>query len=218
MGEPQVPALGPLLRHERTRRSVTVRALAAEVGVSPSLISQIETGKSQPSVSTLYAITSALGVPIEELFPPPGPTGNGHVPPPVRRDRPASRHGTDRDRRLGPHVAPDERERLTLASGVTWQRLGQVPGHHVDFLLVTYDPGGASSGDGNLMRHSGTEYGYVVSGELVLSLGFDEHRLRPGDAVSFESSTPHAYRNDGEVPAVGVWFVVEPPEPDQRDD
>jgi quercetin dioxygenase-like cupin family protein len=57
------------------------------------------------------------------------------------------------------------------------------------------------------MRHTGTEYGYLTSGELVLTLGFDEYTLRPGDAVSFESTTPHRYRNDGEVPAVGVWFV-----------
>jgi quercetin dioxygenase-like cupin family protein len=80
----------------------------------------------------------------------------------------------------------------------------------VDFLLVTYAPGGASSRSGELMRHAGTEYGYLVSGELELTLGFDQHQLGPGDAVCFDSSTPHGYRNDGPEPAVGVWFVVEP--------
>jgi quercetin dioxygenase-like cupin family protein len=59
------------------------------------------------------------------------------------------------------------------------------------------------------MRHSGTEYGHVLSGELVLTLGFEKHRLTPGDSVSFESTTPHRYHNDGSVPAVGVWFVLE---------
>jgi quercetin dioxygenase-like cupin family protein len=120
------------------------------------------------------------------------------------------RSGTDRAKSVGPHVAADEREVLTLDTGVTWERLGQVPHHHVDFLLVTYPPGSASSADGALMRHPGTEYGYLISGELALTLGFDRHPIRPGDAVCFESSTPHGYRNDGEVPAVGVWFVVEP--------
>ena len=57
------------------------------------------------------------------------------------------------------------------------------------------------------MRHAGTEYGCLTSGELVLTLGFDEFTLRPGDAVCFESATPHRYRNDGDEPAVGVWFV-----------
>jgi quercetin dioxygenase-like cupin family protein len=59
------------------------------------------------------------------------------------------------------------------------------------------------------MRHSGSEFGFLLSGELRLTLGFDEMRLVPGDAISFESDTPHAYRNDGTEPAIGVWFVIE---------
>ena len=54
------------------------------------------------------------------------------------------------------------------------------------------------------MRHSGTEYGYLISGELELNLGFDKYVLAAGDSVCFESTKPHGYRNDGEVPAVGV--------------
>jgi quercetin dioxygenase-like cupin family protein len=59
------------------------------------------------------------------------------------------------------------------------------------------------------MRHQGTEYGYLLSGELVLTLGFEDMALRPGDAIAFESTTPHRYRNDSTEPAVGVWYVVE---------
>jgi quercetin dioxygenase-like cupin family protein len=59
------------------------------------------------------------------------------------------------------------------------------------------------------MRHSGSEFGVLLTGELTLTLGFEEHRLLAGDAISFGSDTPHAYRNDGTEPAVGVWFVIE---------
>jgi quercetin dioxygenase-like cupin family protein len=111
--------------------------------------------------------------------------------------------------RLGPLVRPDERRVLTLDSGVTWEMLGELPGRTVDFLRVTYPPGGTSSSNGGLMRHPGCEYGMVLQGELILTLGFDEIHLRPGDAISFESTTPHRYRNDGTEPAVGVWFVLE---------
>jgi transcriptional regulator with XRE-family HTH domain len=249
-----VPPIGARIREQRTRRGVTLRALARDIGVSASLISQIETDKSQPSVSTLYAITTALGISVEDLFDTREAAGrpvrSAESPEPAARDlgdadleRAASGlaraaglggnsqaglpgHtrapnggapspgavrviGPDRRRRVGPVVEPDEREVLTLDSGVTWERLGQVPDAHVDFLLITYPPGSASSGSGLLMRHNGTEYGYVVSGELVLTLGFDDYRLRAGDAVSFDSTTPHRYRNDGEEPAVGVWFVQE---------
>ena len=98
---------------------------------------------------------------------------------------------------------------LTLDSGVTWERLGQVPGQHVEFLKITYRPGATSSSGGELMRHSGTEYGYLISGTLVLSLGFDEYPMTAGDSVCFDSTTPHGYRNVGSQPAVGIWFVLE---------
>jgi transcriptional regulator with XRE-family HTH domain len=209
MGDPKVPPIGPRIRAERARREVTIRALARVVGVSPSLISQIETGKSQPSVSTLYGITSTLGLSLEDLFDasdeeesaasPAAPTAAvlGYL-------------STDRAKGVGPHVSPNDRELLTLESGVTWERLGQVPHHHVDFLLVTYKPGSTSSSEGRLMRHSGTEYAYLISGELELSLGFDKYLMAPGDSVCFESTRPHAYSNHGEIPAVGVWVVIEP--------
>ena len=70
MAEPGIASIGARIRAERLRRGATVRGLARDVGVSASLISQIETGKSLPSVSTLYAITTALGVPVEDLFDP----------------------------------------------------------------------------------------------------------------------------------------------------
>jgi quercetin dioxygenase-like cupin family protein/DNA-binding XRE family transcriptional regulator len=167
--------------------------------VSPSLISQIEMDKSQPSVSTLFAITTALDITIESLF----------DDQPEQADAQPERAARQRHGGRNPVVHPTERESLTLDSGVVWERLGQVPNTHVDFLLITYLPGSTSSSSGQLMRHSGTEYGHLLKGSLVLTLGFDEYRLSAGDSVSFDSTTPHRYRNDGRKPAVGVWFVLE---------
>jgi transcriptional regulator with XRE-family HTH domain len=221
-----VPWLGRRIREERARQGMSLRGLAREVGVSASMISQIETAKAQPSVSTLYAITSTLGISIEDLFNPPegAPTVPEGAPPApaaaaavVRRQEvPAGQPttvlealGSMRGARLGPLVRPDERRVLTLDSGVTWEMLGELPRRTVDFLRITYPPGGTSSSNGGLMRHPGCEYGMVLQGELILTLGFDEIHLRAGDAISFESTTPHRYRNDGTEPAVGIWFVME---------
>lgn len=209
MAEPGIAAIGARIRSERVRRGASVRGLARDVGVSASLISQIETGKSLPSVSTLYAITTALGVPVEDLFDPADDARDSvHAPAGGFADA-AGLPAPDRERPTGPHLRPGGREILTLDSGVTWERLGQLSGHHVDFLKITYGPGSTSASRGELMRHSGTEYGYLISGELVLTLGFEERRLGPGDSVCFDSTTPHGYRNDGDVPAVGIWFVQE---------
>ena len=211
-----VPRVGERLREARQHRGVSVRSLARELGVSASLISQIETGKSQPSVSTLYAMTTALGISVEDVFAS-VPAGDsfevggagageavGGLPGTV-----LAALGAARGQRVGPVVRPGDRQVLQLDSGVTWERLGQLPHPHVDFLLITYEPGGSSSSESGLMRHSGSEYGYLLSGELVLTLGAEELRLGPGDAISFESTTPHRYLNDGLEPAVGVWFVSE---------
>ncbi|NGN65118.1 cupin domain-containing protein [Streptomyces sp. A7024] len=210
MSPAAVPPVGDRIRQVRLDRGWSLRRLAREIGVSASLVSQIENGKSQPSVSTLYAITTALSVTVDHLFE-------------VREDAvaPAAAPGTvlgalaalaaEPARRIGPLTGPDERERLELDSGVVWERLGHVPGTETDFLQVTYRPGGSSSSTGGLMRHPGTEYGYLTAGELILTLGFEEHTLRPGDAVCFESTTPHRYRNEGEEPAVGVWVVFSVP-------
>ncbi|MFB7930094.1 helix-turn-helix domain-containing protein [Streptomyces sp. NPDC056039] len=202
-----VPPVGARIRQARLERGTSLRALAREVGVSASLVSQIETGKSQPSVSTLYAITTALGISVESLFDARAPAPVVGAGTPASLPHALAAFAADPGRRIGPLAVAGERETLELDSGVRWERLGRVPGADVDFLLVTYRPGGSSAGSGGLMRHGGTEYGYLTSGELILTLGFDEYTVRPGDAVCFESTTPHRYRNDGEVPAVGVWFV-----------
>ena len=206
----RVTAIGARIRAERERRGMSVRGLARDVGVSPSLISQIETSKSLPSVSTLYAITTALGVPVDEIFDP-APVDAAALAGPIT-SHVASAAGApprDRDHTSGPHLCPADREQLTLDSGVVWERLGQLPGQHVEFLRITYSPGATSSSSGDLMRHQGTEYGYLVSGALVLSLGFEEYRMSAGDSVCFDSTTPHGYRNDDKEPAIGIWFVVE---------
>jgi len=204
MAAPEVQLLGPRLREERERRGVSLRALARDVGVSASMVSQIETGKVQPSVSTLYAITTTLGITVEDLF---TPRPDGAVPD-SSRDRALD---ALRGHRLGPLVRPDQRRVLQLDSGVTWELLGDLPPHSVDFLLVTYQPGSTSSSRGGLMRHPGSEYGHLLSGSLHLTLGFEEMELHPGDSICFDSTTPHSYRNGGTEPAVGVWFVIERP-------
>lgn len=181
------------------------------------MISQIETGKAQPSVSTLYAITSALGLSVQAVFEEPSaPAGAPAVAEAVVGAAAAGAApttvleaiGSARGARLGPLVRPGDRQVLTFGSGVTWERLGALPGRPTEFLRIIYAPGGTSSSDGELMRHTGVEYGVLHSGRLLLTLGSRDILLQPGDAVSFDAATPHRYSNDGAEPAIGIWFVA----------
>src|SRR5262245_20276688 len=63
-------ALGVRIRSLRLNKGLGIRELAGKIGVSPSLISQIELGRGAPSVKTLYALVAALDVPMAQLFGP----------------------------------------------------------------------------------------------------------------------------------------------------
>jgi transcriptional regulator with XRE-family HTH domain len=184
-----------LIREARMAAGLSLRDLGRRVGVSASLLSQIENGKSDPSVSSLYALVSELGLSLDALLQP--ERSEGAV------TRLPVEAGTS------PVLHEGERRTLDMDSGVRWEQL--TPGHdpHVDGLLVTYEPGGQSSSSGQLMTHGGVEYAYLMEGELSLEVGFETYVIGAGDSVRFESSMPHLYRNLGTSRARGIWYVVD---------
>ena len=202
--------MGRRLRARREESKLSLRELARRLGISPSASSQIETGKSRPSVSTLYAIVSELGMSLDELF-----TGDDQRRPRRRgvaerarqtvKAHPASPEVVSAER----HVQRAESRRsIDLESGVRWERLTPHADPEADFLYVTYDVGGSSSQGGRFIRHSGREYGLVLTGRLEVTVGFDTYVLGPGDSICFDSTVPHCLRNVGAEPVHGVWFVL----------
>ncbi len=200
---PEYRPFGGHLREVRQARGLSLRALAERVGVSPSLISQVETGRARPSVRTLYAIASELQMSLDEL---------------LFLDAPAEPLEAPSDGSAGPwieiHLPQDpvqraaDRKTIRLASGVVWERLTTASIPSVDFLRVTYEVGGASSPEREFQRHAGQEWGYVVSGTLGVTIGFDEVVLGPGNSIAFDSTTPHRLFNAGSEPVHGIWFVL----------
>ena len=189
--------IGARLRDARMQRGLSLRGVANALGVSASLVSQVETGKTQPSVSTLYAIANHLGVSLDELLgivptsARPAPTMFGHSGTPL------------------PNVQrAEDNPIIEMEHGVRWERLAVGEGGPADAILVTYEPGASSSIEGKLMRHSGIEYAYVVEGELTLQLDFDSYVLKAGDSLQFESARPHMFANRSDRIAKGVWFLL----------
>jgi transcriptional regulator with XRE-family HTH domain len=200
--EPEYATMGDRLRQARTARGLSLRRLAERLGVSPSLISQVETGRAKPSVNTLYALANELGISLDTLLfmdtapPLPQPDGDATIEP----FEAALPHD--------PVQRATSRSSIRLGSGVVWERLTTESIRNVDFLQVTYEVGGESSPADAFQRHTGQEWGYVLSGTLTVRIGFDEFILQPGDAISFDSATPHRLFNAGDVPARAVWFVL----------
>jgi transcriptional regulator with XRE-family HTH domain len=185
--------VGSRLRAERERVGISLRELARRVGVSPSLVSQIELDRVNPSVSTLYALVTELGMTMSDIF--------GDSRPGARVVRPLS--GRD-----GLAERPETRRVINLASGVRWERLTPRSDRDVEFLYVVYPVGAESCPDDALMTHGGKEYGYVSSGTLGVRVGFEEYELGPGGSIAFDSSSPHRLWAIGDEPVHAIWVVI----------
>lgn len=225
-----VTSIGGVLRRTRRARDLSLRELAAIAEVSPSLLSQIENSKVNPSVATLYAIAAALSLPPSHFFDHHGADGSNEE---VLLAAPVASRGSARSEATGqevnaialadtslPHVASPSadggplppivrsgtRARIELSEGITWDRLTPSDEAGVEFLEIAY-PVGATSGE-KLSRHSGREYGLVLEGTLTVELGFQTYTISQGDSIAFDSSTPHRLVNLSESPVRAVWVVV----------
>ncbi len=220
--------IGARLRTTRLARGISLRQFARDLEVSASFISQLETGKAQPSVATLFAICSALDITTDELFESEDAAGeetsdfleevSGATDAGNNAWRNAASYGSTANgaasdtvvsRSSSPVVHPHHRKILVLDSGVTWESLTTARSDKTDFMFVRYDVGGSSTNEGRLIRHIGTEYGFVLSGTLEITLGFETYRLEAGDSISFDSSRPHRLANVGAVPVEAIWVNIE---------
>lgn len=210
--------LGTRLRTERERKGVALRELARRISVSPSLISQIERGLVTPSVGTLYALATELGIELDTLFrdAPFNKTEQTHS-----LEARSANSIADHLAGSAPMVADfgagassghvqrkENRKSIRLAGGVEWERLTAQSDEHVEFLLVRYEVGAESCPEQSLLRHGGKEYAFVMSGHLGVQIGFEKYELTAGDSMSFNSQIPHRLWTIGNEPVVAIWTIV----------
>jgi transcriptional regulator with XRE-family HTH domain len=186
--------LGTRLRAAREDRGKSLRGVAQAIGVSPSLLSQVENGHIQPSVPTLYALVTHLEASLDEVL------------------------GVHQAATLAPeHIGSDvvvvqksdDNAVAHMGDGVTWEGLAHAPGaSSVSGYLVTYEQHTGDHGaHTERLQHVGSEYGVIVKGELTLYIRDETHQLQPGDSVHFDSMIPHLYVNHGDEPVTGVWYL-----------
>lgn len=202
--------LGARLKELRQQAGLSLRELARQADVSPSLVSQIENGKSRPSVSTLYTFARLLTVPVDELF---------DAEDQVLAEKPVAEaaagggydpanawHPSEYATRISV-IHPAHRAQLHMAEGIAWERLAATPERDVNFMKITYAPGAGTRGMTDMQVHDGYEYGYVLAGTLEVTVGHEVFVLREGESLGFDSSIPHALHNIGDTDFQGIWFV-----------
>lgn len=192
--ERQFASIRGRLVERRQQLGMSMSELARTIGVSPSMISQIERGQSLPSVETLFALATALGATVDTFFSSAdgGAREAGAVP--AVRELPRVDHAAARP--ASPHrylVRKAERAAIDIQGGVRWERLTPFAMDEMEFLELIYEPGAQSNE--NLYRHPGFEMVVVLEGRFEIHVGFDVYTLDEGDSVAFASSLPHRYVN-----------------------
>lgn len=170
--------VGSRLRELRTERGLSMRALGRQSGLSTNALSMIERGKTSPSVSTLYKISTALDVPITAFF----------------RVEPSKSEIV--------FVKANERRKVTFSRG-TWEGLGgeSFIGDLEPFLL-TLEPGANSGRFG--MTHTGHELVVCLTGELEYEVEGKRFTMDTGDSLIFAANLSHRWRNPGKVPTKAI--------------
>lgn len=212
--------LGQRLREARVRAKMSLRELAKRAEVSPSFISQVELGRAAPSVGTLYAIVSVLGLsldslmhgePLKDLQPEGGDEvdgANGIALPHLGNRAPARVIARPEVGTLPGLQRADKRPELFLDGGVRWERLTPADDPNLQFLRVTYEPGTESCPENRLMTHNGKEYVHILEGRVEIQVAFARQVLGPGDSINFESTTPHRVSNPFDDDCIALWVVV----------
>lgn len=165
--------VGNRLRELRETRGFSMRTLATLSGLSANALSMIERGKTSPSVSTLYRLADALGVPVTDFF------------------------SAETTRKRVVFIKADARPRVPFLRGL-WEGLGgeSFAGQVMPFML-TLDSG-ASSGP-NTVVHTGHEFVFCVRGQLEYHVEQDVYLLEAGDSLLFAAHIKHRWRNPGSM-------------------
>jgi transcriptional regulator with XRE-family HTH domain len=171
--------IGVRLNAMRAAAGLSQRQLAERAGVPHAQISNVETNKVSPSVSTLRKILTGLGVNMADFFEP------------------------ERRQPTGPFFSANELIDLTsmvaaspISSGIgtlSFRQIGDARGHNLQILHEVYGPE-ADTGE-TLLQHPSSEGGYVVEGELEVTVGDQVRVLKAGESYLFDSRIPHRFRN-----------------------
>ena len=178
---------GEKLRAAREQKGYTLKVIADIIGVSESLISQIERNKVSPAIDTLLALADALDINLEYLF------EEYHRERPVKIIRAKERRSIKDDSVIYEALSPS---------------LNKKSDNAFEVYAITLPPG-ASTKRGSY-GHVGQELGVVSDGEIELVYESNRYVLQKGDSVAFSASAPHALENNTNEVARAIWVVTPP--------
>ncbi len=177
-----VTDVGRRIREAREASGLTLRAISDATGVSTSMLSLVERGRTSPSIGTLVAICDALDIQMAKLF-----------------------SGSDQNDAV---LIPAESMVSHSVKGLTRRIIFDDRPHGLELTEHVYSPGSASADAPT--HHSGEEIGIVLEGRLRVEVNDTTYELGPGDAVHFSSSSPHRFENRARRATRAIWLNIHP--------
>jgi transcriptional regulator with XRE-family HTH domain len=175
--------LGERVLAIRRQRGFMLREVAEMTGVSIAMLSMIERGRSSPSIGTLHALAAAFGVRMSELL--------HSIEPPD--DQSIINRAEDQEVIRGPQ-------------GVERRVILDDPKRGYELAENRYEPGTASAPAP--LHHQGYEFGFVLEGQLEVTVADRVHVARTGDAIKLDSTRPHRFRNPGPHVTRTLWVNI----------
>jgi transcriptional regulator with XRE-family HTH domain len=162
--------LGSEIRRTRVERGLTLVDIAAATGLSVSMLSMLERGKTGVSVGSLVAVASALGIAVGDLF------------------HPASAPDSSLVRRT-------DQDELSIGPGVMRRIIQRSREHGIEVAALQLEPGAHTGPE--MVRHEGQEIVLVQDGTVTVHIDKDVYELAEGDSIRLDAQSPHRFANDG---------------------
>jgi transcriptional regulator with XRE-family HTH domain len=178
--------MGSKIKKLRKAKELSLKAVSEKVGLSPSLLSQIENDKVTPSIATLFKIANFLGKKTSFFLD----------------------DYTEERQVESPVVKKKERTILhSKNSRIRYELLNpKLSNAKVEFLEVIVEKGCETG----TYTHDGEEYGIILTGKLEVILDGNHYILSRGDSIAFDSSRPHGFRNLSRGETRVIWAISPP--------
>ena len=179
-------SLGARIKALRLGHQLQQRQLAEKAELTPSMVSQIESGRLTPSLNTLGKVAAALGVPIATLF-------DGQPPTRIQVSR----------RKDQPVVSFD-------GSSEKWTVLGAgLFEGKIRAVVSTLEARGKGvTTDKVVIKRGQMKLFYVLDGTVALHYNGEQHELETGDSALLDGGLPHGWENLGTRKARVLWVIL----------
>ena len=171
--------IGNRVKMIRKEKQLSLQKLSEKSGISISMISQIERGNTDVTLTTLYKLCKGLDVTITSI---------------LEEEEEAIRIIRSEERKIVNFPEINTKYHL-----LTPNRSGQM-----EMILIEMGPGQV---DRQLVEHEGEECGVVIEGSLTVVIGDQEYLLEKGDSIYFNSQIPHRFLNIASEKSVSIWTM-----------